>query len=116
LFSKNTKDYVTTPQLVARDRLEAERKAKEEAARQEVERQAAYAQARQDRETYKDLEASITRGDGGQGYDRPSSGATATGAGMGVGGGYASDYGFLKNGGRVGYKDGGLATLFNRRR
>ena len=115
LFSKNTKDYVTTPQLKARDRLEAERKAKEEAARQEVERQAAYAQARQDRETYAALEKSITSGQGDGGRDRPDSGPTATGAGMGVGGGYASDYGFLKNGGRVGYKDGGLATLLNRR-
>ena len=116
LFSRNTKNYVTTPQVKARDRVEAEIKAREEAARQEVERQAAYAQARQDRETYKDLEASITSGQGGQGFDRPSSGPTATGAGMGAGGGYASDYGFLKNGGRVGYKDGGLATLLNRRR
>ena len=35
-------------------------------------------------------------------------------AGMGVGGGYASDYGFL-DGGRVGYANGGLASLFTRR-
>jgi hypothetical protein len=116
LFSKNTKDYVTTPQLKARDRLEAERKAKEEAARQEVERQAAYAQAEKDRITYADLEKSIISGQGDGGMDRPDSGPTATGAGMGVDGGYASDYGYLKNGGRVGYKDGGLATLLNRRR
>ena len=107
LFSRNTKNYVTTPQVKARDRVEAERKAREEAARQEVERQAAYAQARQDRETYKDLEASITSGQGGQGFDRPSSGPTATGAGMGAGGGYASDYGF---------KDGGLVTMFKEKR
>jgi len=116
LFSKNTKDYVTTPQLKARDRLEAERKAREEAARQEVERQAAYAQAEKDRITYAALEKSITSGQGDGGRDRPDSGPTATGAGMGVGGGYNTDYGFLKNGGRVGYKDGGLATLLNRRR
>ena len=107
LFSRNTKNYVTTPQVKARDRVEVERKAREEAARQEVERQAAYAQARQDRETYKDLEASITSGQGGQGFDRPSSGPTATGAGMGAGGGYASDYGF---------KDGGLVTMFKEKR
>ena len=107
LFSRNTKNYVTTPQIKARDRVEAERIAREEAARQEVERQAAYAQARQDRETYRDLEASITSGQGGQGFDRPSSGPTATGAGMGVGGGYASDYGF---------KDGGLVTMFKKKR
>ena len=107
LFSRNTKNYVTTPQIKARDRVEAERIAREEAARQEVERQAAYAQARQDRETYRDLEASITSGQGGQGFDRPSSGPTATGAGMGVGGGYASDYGF---------KNGGLVTMFKEKR
>ena len=116
LFSRNTKNYVTTPQIKARDRVEAERIAREEAARQEAIRQEAYAQARQDRETYRDLEASITSGQGGQGFDRPSSGPTATGAGMGVGGGYASDYGFLKNGGRVGYKDGGLVTMFKEKR
>ncbi len=107
LFSRNTKNYVTTPQIKARDRVEAERIAREEAARQEAIRQEAYAQARQDRETYRDLEASITSGQGGQGFDRPSSGPTATGAGMGVGGGYASDYGF---------KDGGLVTMFKKKR
>jgi hypothetical protein len=107
LFSRNTKNYVTTPQIKARDRVEAERIAREEAARQEAIRQEAYAQARQDRETYRDLEASITSGQGGQGFDRPSSGPTATGAGMGVGGGYASDYGF---------KDGGLAAMFKKKR
>jgi len=108
LFSKNTKTYVTNPQLKAKDRLEAERKAKEEAARQELERQAAYNQARQDRETYRDLETAISEGRDTSGFDRPSSGATAVGAGMGIGGGYASDYGFLK--------DGGLATMFKKKR
>ena len=107
LFSRNTKNYVTTPQIKARDRVEAERIAREEAIRQEAIRQEAYAQARQDRETYRDLEASITSGQGGQGFDRPSSGPTATGAGMGVGGGYASDYGF---------KNGGLAAMFKNKR
>ena len=107
LFSKNTKNYVTTPQLVARDRVEAERKAREEAARQEVERQAAFAQARQDRETYRDLETAITEGRDTSGFDRPSTGPTSVGAGMGVGGGYASDYGF---------KEGGLVTMFKKKR
>ena len=53
---------------------------------------------------------SITAGYGGH-DDRPgATGPTATGAGMGVGGGYASDYGFLKDGGSV-----GLASMFTRR-
>ena len=108
LFSRNVKNYVTTPQLKARDRVEAERKAKEEAARQEQIRQAAFEQARRDRETYRELEDRITRGEGRGDNDGPSTGATAPGAGMGVGGGYASDYGFLK--------DGGLATMFKPRR
>jgi len=76
--------------------------------RQEIERQLAFEQAARDRETYRDLEDRITRGEG-RGDDKgPSTGATAAGAGMGVGGGYASDYGFLK--------DGGLATMFKRKR
>jgi len=83
----------------------------EEEKKQEVIRQAAYEQARKDKETYAALEASIKRGDGGQGYDRPDSGPTSVGAGMGVGGGYASDYGFLKDGGRIGYGTGGIVTL-----
>jgi hypothetical protein len=54
---------------------------------------------------------SISAGYGGN-DDRPgATGPTATGAGMGVGGGYASDYGFLKDGGSV-----GLASMFTRRR
>jgi len=108
LFSRNVKNYVTTPQLKARDRVEAERKAKEEAARQEQIRQAAFEQARRDRETYRELEDRITRGEGRGDNDGPSTGATAPGAGMGVGGGYASDYGYLK--------DGGLATMFRNKR
>ena len=51
---------------------------------------------------------SITAGYGGH-DDRPgATGPTAAGAGMGIGGGYASDYGFLK--------DGGLATMFKEKR
>ena len=54
---------------------------------------------------------SITAGYGGH-DDRPgATGPTATGAGMGVGGGYASDYGFLKNGGQV-----GVGSMFVRKR
>ena len=84
----------------------------EEEKKQEIIRQAAYEQARQDKETYAALEASITRGDGGQGYDRPDSGPTSVGAGMGVGGGYASDYGYdYKDGGRIGYGTGGIVSL-----
>jgi len=76
--------------------------------RQEAERKAAFEQARRDQQTYAKLEDRITRGEGRGDNDGPSTGPTAAGAGMGVGGGYASDYGFLK--------DGGLATMFTRRR
>jgi len=75
--------------------------------RQEAERKAAFEQAARDRETYRELEDRITRGEGRGDNEGPSTGATAAGAGMGVGGGYASDYGFKK---------GGLATMFTRRR
>ena len=54
------------------------------------------------------LDRAIKEGKDTSGFDRPSSGAYAEGAGMGVGGGYASDYGFLK--------DGGLATMFKKKR
>ena len=54
---------------------------------------------------------SISAGYGGN-DDRPgATGPTATGAGMGVGGGYNTDYGFLKDGGSV-----GIASMFTRRR
>ena len=82
----------------------------EEEKKQEVIRQAAYEQARKDKETYAALEASITSGQGGQGYDRPDSGPTSVGAGMGVDGGYSTDYGF-KDGGRIGYGTGGIVSL-----
>ena len=83
----------------------------EEEKKQEVIRQAAYEQARKDKVTYAALEASITSGQGGGGRDRPDSGPTSVGAGMGVRGGYASDYGFLKNGGSV-----GVGSMFKRKR
>jgi len=53
---------------------------------------------------------SISAGYGG--YDnRPgATGPTAAGANMGIGGGHAADYGFLKDGGSV-----GIASMFTRR-
>jgi hypothetical protein len=55
---------------------------------------------------------SITDGyGGGNDNNRPSTGPTSVGANMGVGGGHAADYGFLKDGGSV-----GLASMFTRRR
>ena len=58
---------------------------------------------------------SITAGYGGSDDSRGATGPTASGAGMGVGGGYATDHGFLKDGGMIGYRDGGLASMFVRR-
>ena len=76
----------------------------------EEQKQAAFSQARSDRDRAisSGLDAAIREGRDTSGFDRPDSGAYAEGAGMGVGGGYGSDYGFLK--------DGGLATMFTRRR
>ena len=76
----------------------------------EEQKQAAFNQARSDRDRAisSGLDAAIKEGRDTSGFDRPSSGAYAEGAGMGVGGGYASDYGFLK--------DGGLATMFKEKR
>jgi hypothetical protein len=90
------------------DKKIAAQKAKDEAARQ-----AAFDQARSDRDraVSSGLDAAIREGRDTSGFDRPSSGAYAEGAGMGVGGGYGSDFGFLKDGGRVQYMDGGLADL-----
>ena len=84
--------------------------AQKEAEKQRVEkeRKEAFAQAERDKKKYANIEAAISRGDRVDDRDRPTSGPTAVGAGMGVGGGYASDFGFLK--------DGGLATMFSRRR
>ena len=55
---------------------------------------------------------SISAGYGGYDYSSGATGATAAGAGMGVGGGYASDY-FGADGGSV---PTGLATMFKRKR
>jgi hypothetical protein len=89
------------------------------ALQKEAARKAAYDKAIQDAKNAKKAERarikSISAGYGGH-DDRPgATGPTAAGAGMGVGGGYASDYGYLKDGGRVGYANGGLASLFTRR-
>ena len=88
-----------------------DRKAAAEAAAAAAERQIALDRARADRRQYADVEAAISRGERVDDRDRPSEGPTAVGAGMGVGGGYASDYGFLKDGGRVSYMNGGLTDL-----
>ncbi len=76
----------------------------------EEQKQAAFDQARLDRDraVSSGLDAAIREGRDTSGFDRPDSGAYAEGAGMGVGGGYASDFGFLK--------DGGLATMFKEKR
>jgi hypothetical protein len=69
-------------------------------------------QAAQDRARTK----SITAGYGGHDNSPGATGPTAAGAGMGYGGGYASDHGFKKDGGMIGYRNGGLASMFTRRR
>ena len=82
---------------------------REQERQKEVARQAAAEAAQQrDAAIASGLDAAIREGRDTSGFDRPDSGAYAEGAGMGVGGGYASDYGFLK--------DGGLATMFTRKR
>jgi hypothetical protein len=83
--------------------------AKEEAAQAEIARQAAFNQARADRASAVStgLDAAIRRGDDTSSYSRPSTGAYSVGAGMGMGGGYTTDYGF---------KNGGLASMFKRKR
>jgi len=58
---------------------------------------------------------SIAAGYGGHDDSPGATGPTAAGAGMGVDGGYASDFGFKKDGGMIGYRDGGLASMFVRR-
>ena len=62
--------------------------------------QAAAAAAASDSQRAREAFLSISQGEGGY---TGSTGPTSAGAGMGVGGGYASDYGF---------KDGGVITLF----
>jgi len=81
---------------------------REQERQKEVARQAAAEAAQQrDAAIASGLDAAIREGRDTSGFDRPDSGAYAEGAGMGVGGGYASDYGFKK---------GGLATMFTRKR
>ena len=84
------------------DKKIAAQKAKDEAARQ-----AAFDQARSDRDraVSSGLDAAIREGRDTSGFDRPSSGAYAEGAGMGVDGGYTTDFGF---------SDGGRVYLYNR--
>ena len=53
---------------------------------------------------------SITAGYGGHDNSPGATGPTAAGAGMGYGGGYQTDHGFLKDGGSV-----GVASMFTRR-
>ena len=95
---KALKDFAASSAKSRKDALQAEieraQKIKDDAAR------AAATQAARVK--------SISEGYGGADDSPGATGPTAVGAGMGVGGGYASDYGFLK--------DGGLATMFTRRR
>ena len=82
---------------------------REQERQKEIARQAAAEAASQrDAAIASGLDAAIREGRDTSGFDRPDSGAYAEGAGMGVDGGYASDYGFLK--------DGGLATMFKEKR
>ena len=69
-------------------------------------------QAAQDRARTK----SITAGYGGHDNSPGATGPTAAGANMGVGGGHAADYQGEKDGGMIGYRNGGLASMFTRRR
>ena len=82
-------------------------KAERERKKREKEAAAAYSQARRDRDAAvaSGLDAAIREGRDTSGFDRPSSGAYAEEAGMGAGGGYASDFGFA---------DGGRVYLYNR--
>ena len=59
---------------------------------------------------------SITAGYGGHDNSPGATGPTAAGAGMGVGGGYASDYGFIKDGGITQDAPKGISTMFVRKR
>ena len=79
-------------------------KLQKEQAKAEAARQAAFDQARSDRDraVSSGLDAAIREGRDTSGFDRSDSGAYAEGAGMGAGGGYASDFGFM---------DGGIVDL-----
>jgi serine/threonine protein phosphatase PrpC len=108
-FGKIKADYFRQKELKQLQKeFELQEKLKKQIA--EEQKQAAFNQARSDRDRAisSGLDAAIKEGRDTSGFDRPSSGAYAEGAGMGVGGGYASDYGFLK--------DGGLATMFKKKR
>jgi len=107
-----TKFNFRKDQLAAKNRLDAQIKAAEaERQKQEAIKQAAFEQARRDRDTAVDskLDKAIREGKDTSGFDRPSSGAYAEKAGMGVGGGYASDFGYD-------FKNGGLASMFRNKR
>ena len=80
---------------------------KQQEAAAALERQAAFDQARSDRDRAiaSGLDQAIREGRDTRGFDRPSSGAYAEEAGMGVDGGYGSDFGF---------SDGGRVYLYNR--
>ena len=80
-----------------KDKKDAEAAAKaaeKEAERQEAERVAAFNKARADRAAARKsgLEEAIYTGQDTSGFDRPTSGAYAEGAGMGLQGGYQTDY------------------------
>ena len=107
-----TKFNFRKDQLAAKNRLDAQIKAAEaERQKQEAIKQAAFEQARRDRDTAvaSGLDKAIREGRDTSGFDRPSSGAYAEKAGMGVGGGYASDFGYD-------FKNGGLASMFVEKR
>jgi hypothetical protein len=77
-----------------KDAAAAAKAAEKEARRQEAERVAAFNQARADRADARrsGLEEAIYTGQDTSGFDRPTSGAYAEGAGMGLQGGYQTDY------------------------
>ena len=104
LFSRNVKDYVTTPQLKARDRVEAERKAKEAAEKAAAERAAFLA------EQQRTNIASQLGGPDGQSGGKYEGGAAFASANPYGGSGTMDDLGADS------FKEGGLATMFTRRR
>ena len=103
---KALKDFAASSAKSRKDALQAEieraQKIKDDAARE------AATQAARVR--------SISEGYGGHDDSPGATGPTATGAGMGAGGGYQTDYGFIKDGGIAQDAPKGLATMFTRRR
>jgi len=93
----------------AKDKLDALGKV---ALEKERARKAAYQKAIDDAKNAERAERarvkSISAGYGGHDNSPGATGPTAAGAGMGVGGGYATDFGYD-------FKDGGLASMFIRR-